>query len=209
MAATRRPAAPRKPRAKPAAKKKAAPRKRGAPTTYSKAKSAEICRRMALGETSEQICKAEGMPTPATLWNWRQAHPDFLDAYARAREDQMHAWSEQIVTLIDDAEPDFVVEAKRSDKDVFQVDGNPDGRVSFRLQRVHLERAKAMVDVRKWLMAKIVPAVFGDRQQVDLNLNMADKDDAELLHELETAAAVAGVSVDELVKMASGAIPKQ
>lgn len=209
MAATRKPAAPRKPRAKPAAKKKAAPRGRGALTTYTKAKADEICRRMALGETSEQICKTEGMPTPATLWNWRQAHPDFLEAYARAREDQMHAWSEQIVTLIDDAEADWTVDTKRSNKDVLSVEGDVEGRVVLKYKRLHLERAKAMVEVRKWLMAKIVPAVFGDRQQVDLNVNMADKDDAELLHELETAAAAAGVSADELVKMVSGAIPKQ
>ena len=164
---------------------------------------------MALGETTDQIAKTDGMPYRETIWKWRKAHPEFDNAYARAREEQMHAWSEQIVTLIDDAEADWTVDTKRSAKDVLVADADADGRVVLKFKRLHLERAKAMVEVRKWLMAKIVPAVFGDRQHLDVTMSLADKDDAELMHELETAAAAAGVSADDLVKMVSGAIPKQ
>jgi hypothetical protein len=181
----------------------------GQPTRYTKAKADEFCRRMALGETSSDIAKTEGMPPVSTVWDWRQANPEFSEAYARAREDQMHAWSEQIVTLIDDAEADWTVDTKRSAKDVLVADADADGRVVLKFRRLHLERAKAMVEVRKWLMAKIVPAVFGDRQHLDVTMSLADKDDAELMHELETAATAAGVSADDLVKMLSGATPKQ
>lgn len=171
------------------------------PTSYTKAKADQILKRMALGETLMDICKCPSMPSRPTVHDWRKARPDFADAYARAREDQMHSWCEEIIGLVDNAEPDWTVDAKRSDDDVFQADGKPDGRVVFKFQRIHLERAKAMAHERKWVMSKVLPAMYGDRQQVDVNLNVAEKDDQELLHELSKIMTASGLDVEDLVGM--------
>jgi hypothetical protein len=57
----------------------------GRPSDYNPEIGAEICRRIAEGETIGDICKTEGMPSRVTVWNWTHIHPDFLSLYTRAR----------------------------------------------------------------------------------------------------------------------------
>lgn len=168
----------------------------GRPTTYSKELTEDICQRMALGETLTDILKAPGMPSETAVYEWRKAQPEFAEAFARAREDQMQAWSDQIISLADEASSDYRIEA--------EAEISADGTVKAKFDRRHVDRAKLMIDTRKWLMAKILPAVFGDRQTVDVNHNFADKDDAELMHDLRKAAESSGMTLEELAAVMNG-----
>ncbi|MET0275012.1 MAG: hypothetical protein ABW360_18650, partial [Phenylobacterium sp.] len=58
---------------------------RGRPSTYTPERGAEICRRLAEGETLIAIVRDPDMPCYATVLNWAQARADFADAYAEAR----------------------------------------------------------------------------------------------------------------------------
>jgi hypothetical protein len=51
---------------------------------------------MVEGESLRTICKSSGMPTFVTVFNWRRAHPEFLEQYARARCDQADALAEEM-----------------------------------------------------------------------------------------------------------------
>ncbi|OUS34551.1 hypothetical protein A9Q94_15750 [Rhodobacterales bacterium 56_14_T64] len=82
----------------------AAKRKMGRPSTYTEEIGKEICLRMAMGETVTGITKDDGIPVQQVIYQWRQIHHDFNVSFTRAREDQMHTWSDQIVSLIDNAE---------------------------------------------------------------------------------------------------------
>lgn len=62
--------------------------KRGRPTDYSPETAAEICRRIADGESLTAICKGRGMPERQTVRVWRSKYPEFNDSLQRAREDQ-------------------------------------------------------------------------------------------------------------------------
>ncbi|OUS34552.1 hypothetical protein A9Q94_15755 [Rhodobacterales bacterium 56_14_T64] len=84
-----------------------------------------------------------------------------------------------------------------------------DGCVTFQFRRKHLDHAKAMMDVRKWLMSKIVSAVFGDRLQVDANHTFESKDDAELVHALRDAARKAGMAPKDVAALLDGQTPIQ
>jgi Bacteriophage Sf6, terminase small subunit-like len=75
------------------------PEQRGKASTYTEATAVEICRRMVEGESLRTICKAPGMPTFVTVFNWRRAHPEFLEQYARAREDQADALVEEMLDV--------------------------------------------------------------------------------------------------------------
>src|SRR5688500_12937229 len=47
---------------------------------YDPGLGAEICRRLAAGESLRSICRADpSMPTEKTVWNWARAHPEFAD----------------------------------------------------------------------------------------------------------------------------------
>jgi hypothetical protein len=70
----------------PAPKRGATGRNKGGrPSTYTEAVAKEICRRLAGGQSLRSVCAAPGMPTFVTVFNWRRAHPEFLEQYARER----------------------------------------------------------------------------------------------------------------------------
>lgn len=183
--------------------KTAAPRKMGRPSTFTKKIADEICRRMALGETLKEICADPKMPTQTGVAKWRQARPDFDVQYVRAREDQMHAWADEIVYLIDNAEMGYNVKVPLGSPEMERI--QKDKVVTFKFRRHHLDHAKARVDVRKWLMAKILPQVFGDRLNIDATHTIEQKDDAEILQELRAEMERAGMSSQDLVDLLASA----
>lgn len=132
------------------------------------------------------------MPDPHTVTKWRRAHPDFDADYTRAREDQMHSWADDIVSLIDGAAPGKKVKVKLDSEDLTRIEN--DGWVTFVFEREFLQHAIAKVDVRKWLMSKILPVVFGDRLQVEANHTFEKKDDAEIMTGLGAALSAAGIT---------------
>lgn len=53
---------------------------------YSRALGAEICRRLAQGDSWSLISREQDFPAYATLYAWRRQHPDFAEMLAEARE---------------------------------------------------------------------------------------------------------------------------
>jgi hypothetical protein len=97
--------------AKPAkrAAKQPAKRKRGRPTKYTTALARKICRRIATSSDSlQEILATPGMPSYASVMSWKHTHPDFLDMYARAREDQADFMADETIKIADGATPEDV-----------------------------------------------------------------------------------------------------
>ncbi len=57
---------------------------RGRHTSYTPALAAEICARVAQGETLASLADQPGMPGKRTMYNWRDRVPAFRAAYAEA-----------------------------------------------------------------------------------------------------------------------------
>lgn len=55
-----------------------------------------------------------------------------------------------------------------------------------------VNRAKLLCDNEKWLLSKLAPKRYGDRQQLDITVAPAEMPDEELDRELAEAAAAAG-----------------
>lgn len=122
----------------------------------------EICLRMENGESLSKICRDEHMPAKGTVAKWAKAYEEFGKQYARAREDLLLHWADQIVDIADMTEAD----------------------------QAKVALAKLQIESRKWTLAKLMPKVFGDRVQVDGNLNVTTHEDQlRRLEELERAAA--------------------
>jgi hypothetical protein len=77
----------------------------GRPTLKTPELCAEICRRLAQGETMQAILKEPGMPAWTTVHDWKQADESFRQALARAREQQAEVWAEEIMSISDDELP--------------------------------------------------------------------------------------------------------
>ena len=96
----------------------------GRPTDHTLELAAEICDRMAAGESLRAICKTRRMPAESTVRKWAvEDREGFYAQYARAREAQMDALAEDILELADDKSADP-------------------------------NRSRLQVDTRKWLMSK-------------------------------------------------------
>ena len=67
----------------------------GRPSLYTPELAAEICRRLAEGESLRAICRDEGMPSAPAVLGWRDAEPAFAEQYAHARDLQADAIAEQ------------------------------------------------------------------------------------------------------------------
>lgn len=87
------------------------------------------------------------MPDRVTVWRWQRANEDFRNLYAQSRMEQAHYWSDEIVDISDDGSRDYKESGDRGP--VVDMD--------------HIARSRLRVDTRKFLMAKIVPKIYGDR----------------------------------------------
>ncbi len=132
-------------------KTKPAPTKRktGRPSLYSDALAAEICRRLAEGETQRTVCREKEMPDKATVLRWLadKDKADFRERYVYAREMQADALFDEALEIADDASGDWT-----EDKDGKKV-----------VDHENIQRSRLRVDTRKWAAGKMAPKKYGDK----------------------------------------------
>jgi len=115
----------------------------------------EICRRLSEGETLRAICRDEGMPPWRSVYDWIAQDEGFAARFARAREVGADAIAEETLDILD--EPPERTNTEHGDK----VDS---GYVAWQKNRAE-QRLK--------LLAKWFPKKYGDKQEIDLNVNSA------------------------------------
>lgn len=131
-------------RARPAAAPAAAaavaaaqsPRPTGRPSTYDRDVATAICDRLAAGESLTTICAGPGMPPIATFRGWVVDNVDGLGA--------RHTRAREIQAL---GWVEEIVEI--ADRENLDAD-----------------RRRAMLDTRKWLVAKVLRKIYGDKLAV-------------------------------------------
>lgn len=133
--------------------------------------AASIMERLADGESLRSICRDPNMPSRPTVYGWVLENKDsFADQYARAREMQAHALSDDIIAISDDGSNDWM---ERHD---------PNNR-GWEANGEHMQRSRLRVDARKWAASKILPKVYGEKTTHDVNVSTPASrvDDAALL----------------------------
>lgn len=133
--------------------KKATPPKNkgGRPSKYTPELVDEICRRLSLGEGLAQICRDDDMPSQTIVYQWLQRHPEFLERYTYAREEQAETHADEIVSIADET-PQTVP--------VYDKDGN---QIDIKLDSAYIQWQRQRIDARKWNAAKQRPKKYGDR----------------------------------------------
>ena len=123
---------------------------RGRPSDITEEIIAEICGRLACGEPVSKISEDKHMPGMTTIYMWLRRHDDFRKSYEEARKDGAHSFADQIARIID-MEPLKIVD------ELGNVKIDP-GSISWNRLRM---------DGRKWLAAKYLPRVYGERIGVE------------------------------------------
>ena len=102
----------------------------GRKTRYRKDLADAICRGIASGRSSGEVCAELGLPRQ-TVGEWRGAHPEFRTAYIEAFAARCYGFAEEAVEIID------------------AIPKNAD------MARVQRERCRA--DFRKFFATRLVP----------------------------------------------------
>jgi hypothetical protein len=92
------------------------------------------------------ICRDEGMPDERSVRRWARNHGDFADHYAAARRLGYEKRADELLEIADDSSADW-------------IDTGNGNRV---FDSVHVNRARLMIDTRKWLLSKMLPKIYGD-----------------------------------------------
>lgn len=103
--------------------------------------------------TLDQIAQETDTPVSSFLM-WTARYPEIMEAYARAREQQMHLRADEIMAIADDASNDWMdIEVKS-------------GRKMRAVDHEHVKRSDIRIRTRMWIMARFAPKLFGDRLQL-------------------------------------------
>lgn len=155
-----------------------AKRERGRPTTYTEQATREILERLSTGEPLAQICRAEHMPAVRTVSQWKKDHPEFLAAFACAREEGADVIAQECLEIAD-APGRKLLEAIEAVADAM-AEGEGIEEALAALQKFKsdnpdlVQRDRLRVETRLKLLAKWFPAKYGEK------LQLADADGKKL-----------------------------
>jgi hypothetical protein len=116
-------------------------KKMGRPSLYSEELKTKILTRMSAGESIRSVCRDAEMPDITTIFKWLSDadKQDFAQQYARARELQAESLFEELLEVARGKEGSDV------------------------------HRDRLTVDTMKWVVSKIVPKKYGDKNQVEVS----------------------------------------
>jgi Bacteriophage Sf6, terminase small subunit-like len=140
----------------------------GRPSKFSPELSKLVCRRISThSESLEKLCNMyDDMPAKSTIYEWLLDIPGFSDDFKRARVAQIELTIQELEVVTD-------AESYIDEKGVKRYDA---GLVSQR---------KLKADNRKWLAAKIIPQLYGDKDvKQDETINNMRQDILELRQKL-------------------------
>ena len=124
-------------------------RKRRSPRTgtYTRELATAICDELAAGRSLKDVCAGHGVSL-ATVHAWViDDHDGFGKAYARAKHLLALHWAEELDEIASDGRNDWYV----------------DDEGKLKPDHEHIARSKLRIDTRKWMLAKMLPKVFGDK----------------------------------------------
>ena len=90
---------------------------------------------------------------PSTFYRWLQKSDELRERYARARADQAQVMAEEIAQIADNTERGEIITLK--------ADGTQEIKSADMI-----EHRKLRIESRKWLAAKLIPKVYGDKMAV-------------------------------------------
>lgn len=133
------------------------------PSSFTQAQADLICERLAGGQSLRAICEEAGQPDQTTVYRWLRDNEEFRKQYARAREDQAETLFDQMVTIADT--PLIGTKTVTKATGVEMTEGDM------------IEHRRLQVETRKWVLGKMAPKKYGDRQVIehDVSESLAER----------------------------------
>src|SRR5277367_4681429 len=131
----------------------------GRPSLFTPELSDEICNRIADGKSLRAICDEAEMPDKATVFRLLSAegNKDFRNQYILARDIQADVLFDEIHQIADTPQ--------KGTKTVRRGEG--DNSTVETTEADMIEHRRLQIDARKWLIGKMAPKKYGDKQQIE------------------------------------------
>lgn len=123
-----------------------ATKKTGRPSDYLPEVAADICAKLAEGESLRKVCERPGMPSKTSVFRWLAEHQEFRDQYAKATDTRADAIFEEMFDIADEVTEEAAAVAK----------------------------ARLRIDTRKWALARMNPKKYGDKVSQDIDVKSSD-----------------------------------
>jgi hypothetical protein len=128
-----------------------------------------ICGQIQSGRTLRSVCREPGMPDAGHFVRMTMRDPDAAQRYAHARVIGFAAMAEDILEIADGRKP--------TDDDLWLADPEPEGSLKRTVAELEdrsiavadalhpgaVARDKLRIDARKWILSKMLPKIYGDR----------------------------------------------
>lgn len=137
-------------------------------SAYTEAKAQRICTELMLKKSLTEICRNPRNPSMRTVTKWL-ADPDkaaFREMYYYARRIAAELRIDDIFEIAEDTTNDWKLVTDKKGKEVWKPDNE------------NVQRSRLRVDTAKWYASKMIPKIYGDKIDVELD---ATGDLAELL----------------------------
>lgn len=123
------------------------------PDPYTPQVAAEICKRLAAGESLLGICEDPVMPHRSTVYEWVKDDRDgFADKYAQARNIGLDRMADEVLAIADT--PVHGVKTRITADGIETTEGDM------------IEHRRLQVDTRKWYLSKLAPKRYGDKLEL-------------------------------------------
>lgn len=145
----------------------------GRPSKYCPEVVELICERVATHDVGLRRLTDmyDDIPDKVTINIWRRKYPEFRSRYAQAKCEQIEFLTEDLLDIADDSTNDWM--------EIYDKDNEC---ISWRLNGEHIQRSRVRIDTRKWLACKLLPKIYGDKQQIENKVTVSHE---ESLKELE------------------------
>lgn len=140
-----------------------------------------ICAGLAEGKSLRAVCEQPGMPAESTARAWALDDVNgFAAQYARAREIGYERLADELLEIADTPAVGVKTTHKASGTETTEGD--------------MIEHRRLRVDARKWMLAKMLPKKYGDRQVIAGDPDAPLKHDHTVGLQPETARLLATLS---------------
>ena len=120
------------------------------------------CSTDSIGRVLQNGWEGQTLPRYSTFMLWLEESPVFSERYAKAKQAQAEYMVSELLEIADDGRNDWI---ERNDP------SNP----GYRVNGEHINRSRLRVDTRKWVAAKLMPKVYGEKLETTHKFDNLDQ----------------------------------
>jgi hypothetical protein len=130
----------------------------GVKSSYTDITARKICAKILDGESLNSICKNPRFPNIQAVKKWLidPRFSAFREMYYYARRGAVELLMDEVIEIADNTGNDWI--------ETYDKDGKVNG---LKPNTEAIQRSRVRIDTRKWLAAKLIPRIYGEKLEIE------------------------------------------